>query len=267
MPKGSPLRSGAAGRTLRRRRRSVRAPASRPPLRALFVDDGGVLNDNERRKPEWRRLIGEFYGLRLGGSPAAWAAANAAVFPGVWERFLANRGAVDGVQRFNQAEDRRWLLEMCALVGVAIDPDDGDELDDLVASGHRYISRNAVCAYPDAAQAIRDVARSGIALHTASGQTSLQLDGYLRGMGLRDLFDRLYGVDLIDRFKSGPHYYAAILADSGVDPAEAAVVDDSADALDWATACGLRTILIARSGDAARRHDTIPDLAALPLIL
>jgi len=234
-------------------------------VRVLFVDDGGVLNDNERRAPEWRRLIGEFFAPRLGGTGAAWAAANAAVFPGTWERYLAHtRTATMGVREFLRSEDRRWLLEMCAAVGVQVEPGD---IDELVEAAHRYITRNADCAYPESAQAIRDVARSGISLHTASGETSLQLDGYLRAMGLRELFDRLYGTDLIDRFKNGPHYYAAILADSGVDPADAVAVDDSADALDWAAGCGLRTIQVARHGGDGGRHERIPSLAALPLIL
>lgn len=251
----------------------MRAPASRQPVRVLFVDDGGVLNDNERRGPEWRRLVGEFFAPRLGGTPEAWAAANSAVFPGTWQRYLAHvRTATAGVRPFLRAEDRRWLAEMCAAVGVRVDTDEPDELDELMEAAHRYITRRVSSAYPEAAQAIRDLARAGIALHTAAGHTALQLDGYLRGMGLRELFDRLYGVDLVDRFKTGPQYYAAILADSGVDPAEAAVIDDSAEALDWAAACGLRTIRVARvngdSGDGGDgRHETISSLAALPLIL
>lgn len=231
----------------------------------LFVDDGGVLNDNERRGGEWRRLCGEFFAPRLGGTPEAWAAANAAVFPGAWERYLAHvRGATGGVRPYFQVEDRRWLREMCAAVGVETDP---DEIDDLVDASHRYITRNVASAFPDASQAMRDVARAGIALHTASGGTAPQLDGYLRAMGLRELFDRLYGVDLVDRFKSGPHYYEAILADSRVDPAEAAVVDDSGDALDWAASCGLRTIHVTRNGGGTSRHETIASLSTLSLVL
>jgi hypothetical protein len=39
-------------------------PAS---LRVAFLDDGGVLNDNGRRGPEYRRLLGEYMPPRLGG--------------------------------------------------------------------------------------------------------------------------------------------------------------------------------------------------------
>ena len=37
--------------------------------RAIFLDDGGVLNDNARRGPQWQRLVGEFFAPRLGGEP------------------------------------------------------------------------------------------------------------------------------------------------------------------------------------------------------
>jgi hypothetical protein len=45
----------------------------------LFLDDGGVLNDNTVRGPQWRRLVGEYFAPRLGGDPAAWAEANRTV--------------------------------------------------------------------------------------------------------------------------------------------------------------------------------------------
>jgi len=49
---------------------NARAPAS--AVRVVFLDDGGVLNDNDRRAVEWRRLLGEFFAPRLGGTPEAW---------------------------------------------------------------------------------------------------------------------------------------------------------------------------------------------------
>ncbi len=32
-----------------------------PDLPVLFIDDGGLLNDNALRAPEWQRLIGEYF--------------------------------------------------------------------------------------------------------------------------------------------------------------------------------------------------------------
>jgi len=42
----------------------------------LFIDDGGVMNDNLLRAPQWRRLIAEFFIPRLGGTAEAWHDAN-----------------------------------------------------------------------------------------------------------------------------------------------------------------------------------------------
>jgi FMN phosphatase YigB (HAD superfamily) len=86
-------------------------------------------------------------------------------------------------------------------------------------------------------------------LHTASADAHDDLIEFLERIGGRDLFDRVYGSDLVNAWKFGPDYYRAVLADSGVDPAQAAVVDDSPQALTWARECGLRGFLVERRGD------------------
>ncbi len=50
----------------------------------------------------------------------------------------------------------------------------------------------------------------------------------------------------MNTWKFGPGYYRAVLADSGVDPQRAAVIDDSPKAIAWARECGLRAFLVAR---------------------
>jgi len=63
----------------------------------IFLDDGGVMNDNARRGPEWERFVGRFFAPRLGGDPAAWGAVNPPVARREWQRmsahFTANPGA------------------------------------------------------------------------------------------------------------------------------------------------------------------------------
>lgn len=39
------------------------------PQPVLSLDDGGVMNDNARRAPQWRRLVGDFLIPRPGGRP------------------------------------------------------------------------------------------------------------------------------------------------------------------------------------------------------
>ena len=52
----------------------------------IFLDDGGVINDNAVRGPQWQRLVGRFLSPRLGGEPEAWAQANKVVAERIWSR-------------------------------------------------------------------------------------------------------------------------------------------------------------------------------------
>jgi HAD superfamily hydrolase (TIGR01509 family) len=65
-------------------------------------------------------------------------------------------------------------------------------------------------------------------------------------MGTFELFDRVYGSDLVNVWKSSPAYYRAILADTGTDAANAVVIDDAQTAIEWAGECGLRGVLVRR---------------------
>jgi phosphoglycolate phosphatase-like HAD superfamily hydrolase len=209
-------------------------------IRVVFVDDGGVLNDNHARAPQWRRLLGEYFVPRVGGTPEAWAAANIGAFERSWARFvdrLAGAGESGGVDRWVREERARWLSDMCEQVGV---PTPGDAESSAIAAS-TWVSERVKSEIPGAVDAVRELAAAGMVLHTASGGLSWELDPYLRSMGIRQHFDRLYGPDLVDRYKNGPHYHAAILADSGTEPAHAAVVDDSPEVRAWATSLGVRS--------------------------
>lgn len=205
----------------------------------VFVDDGGVLNDNERRAPQWRRLLGEYLVPRLGGTPEAWAIANTGVFERAWARYmahLASAGSSGGVDPWVRADRARWLADMCAEAGVAPPRD----LEGAAVDAIGWVSERVRAEIPGAVDAVRKLAARGLVLHTASGGLSWELEPYLRGMGIRDLFSRLYGPDLVDRFKNGPHYYEAILAHSGTEALTAVAVDDGPDQRRWAAEVGLR---------------------------
>ena len=209
-------------------------------LRVVFIDDGGVLNDNEARAPQYRRLLGEYLTPRLGGTPAAWAAANVGAFERSWARYLAHverAGDARGIEAWTRDERRLWLVDMCEQVGVEVPPDPSG----YAVEAGRWVAERVRSDIPGAIEAVRWLHGRGIVLNTASGGLSWELEPYLRGMGIRDLFDHLYGPDLVDTYKNGPHFHAALLADSGVRPATAAVVDDSEKVRAWAGSLGMRT--------------------------
>ncbi len=106
----------------------------------------------------------------------------------------------------------------------------------------------------------------------ASGESSSDLEGYLRTLGVRDRFTRLYGPDLINTMKGGPDFYEQMLADVHVAPADAIIVDDSRAAVGWAAQVGARTVLVtAEQPPQPLQVDgllgTIGSLAELPGLL
>jgi FMN phosphatase YigB (HAD superfamily) len=225
----------------------MKAPAR--PVRVVFLDDGGVLNDNERRAPEWRRLLGEFFVPRLGGTPEAWAASNTIVIEEQWRAWqeIQRRGEEVGPDWW-PAQNRRGLTGMCERVGVPVPAD----IEATVRASQLHVMRNIDCAYPDAAPAMRAMHARGIVLHLASGGQAWELEEYMRRMGVWELVGRPYGADLIATSKTGRRYYDRIIEDSGVDPRSAIVVDSHAEPLEWAAVAGFRTVHLDRAGTGSR---------------
>ncbi len=241
--------------------RSARAPVS--GIRVVFLDDGGVLNDNERRAPEWRRLLGDYFAPRFGGTPEAWGEANAVVNEARWQDWqrLQARGEDVGSGWWPD-QDRRWLVGMFERVGVAVPAD----VAGTVRASQLFVMRNIDCAYPDATPAMRAMHANGIALHLASGGQAWELEAYMRRMRVWELIGRPYGVDLIGAGKTSRRYYERIAEDSGVDPRDAIVVDSHAAPLEWADAVGFGTVHLDRVATGSRftRITTLDQL--LPLL-
>jgi HAD superfamily hydrolase (TIGR01509 family) len=216
------------------------------PIEVLFVDKGGVLIDNTTLSAQWRRLIGEFLAPRLGGGPEEWGAANVPAFERQWARFqqAAAAGGPADIRGFFAKDARQWFFDMCDAIGIERPSD--DVADTIAADTVNYVKARLDVPVPRALAALRALRSRGVVLHIASADAHDDLVEFLERIGGRDLFDRVYGSDLVNTWKLGPAYYRAVLDDSGVDPARAAVVDDSPQALGWARECGLRGFLVER---------------------
>jgi HAD superfamily hydrolase (TIGR01509 family) len=212
------------------------------PELVIFLDDGGVMNDNEVRGVQWRRLVAEFFAPRLGGERGAWSEANRIVAPAVWAVWEERLRSLGDYPTFDRGYQIDWLGGMCDLVGVPRPPD--NEAVSLSHAATSWVCQRVRSSFPGVIESIRELRTRGYQLSTASGEASLDLSSYLEGMGVRDCFERLYGPDLINTFKSGPAYYARLLADAGVPPERALVVDDSPKAIAWATEVGARTVFV-----------------------
>lgn len=232
----------------------------------VFLDDGGVMNDNRSRASQWQPLVAEALAPVLGGRYEAWIKANRVVMermfdPEAWESRIQ---AATTYAEFDRAYLLDWLGDMCELVGVPMPPD--KEALDIASRVNASIPRRIRSAFPGAVDAIRELHGRGYQLHTASGESSADLAGYLTGMGVLDCFGRLYGPDLVDTLKGRPDYYPRVFSDAGVSPADAVVVDDNASVLMSAAQIGARTVLVGRAPGAEVMLQ-IDRLADLPEVI
>ena len=228
----------------------------------IFLDDGGVMNDNEVRGPQWQHLVGEYFPPILGGASEAWADANRAYMeqmfdPVQWEARLQ---AFTDYHSWDAAYQFDWINGMCVSVGVTTPP--AEAAIELAHQASAHILTRVQSAFPGAIDAILALHAAGYTLHTASGESSRELNGYLNGMGVRHCFGCLYGPDLINLHKIGPEYFTCILADCGVAPDTALILDDRRHVTDWIAAAGARPLLVDPA--APLNESSIPTLAHLP---
>ena len=234
-------------------RAGVRAPLT-PPV--LFIDDGGVLNDNALRGPEWLRLIGGFMAPRLGGTAEGWARANSVEFPRVWGDIVKRLSGFATYQEFQRTYSGEWMRAMCARVGVDPPPDDAALALHVELSRHVWERANA--AIPGAADAVLGLHRAGYTLYTASGQASWEMQVITEKMGIRRAFSGLYGPDLVDQVKNALAFYEKVFAHAGVPAASALVIDSEDECCRWAREAGAQALWI----DPKGRGDA-PTLEAL----
>ena len=232
----------------------------------IFLDYGGVMNDNAVRAVQYRRLVGEFFAPRLGGDQESWARANWAIIGDepwltVLRRFEEQPQL--GFQKFHEDYLCDWLRSMCDRVGVVF-PDRAEAVS-MATVATAYITRRVHSAFPGAVEAIRELHSSGHALHTASGSHSADLGGYMEAMGLTGMFGRLYGPNLVDMPKMGVAYYERIFADAGVEPNRALVVDDSVRSVAWARETSAQVVLVSKDAPPhGEDHGIVGSLAELP---
>ena len=166
------------------------------------------MNNNELRGRQWRRLVGEFMPSRFGGKPREWSEANRITFEEVFNEYEPRWG-MEPLSGFYEDYQFDWLRLMCERVGVGV-PGRDDALA-IAREATDYVTRRVHAAFPGAVDAIRQLHASGYALHTASAEHSDELAGYLEAMGVRELFGRLYGPDLLNLPVQGPGVLRASL--------------------------------------------------------
>lgn len=230
----------------------------------ILLDDGGVMNDNRLRGPQWQRLAGEFLAPRLGGEAQAWAEANRVHMTGIFapDNWRKRVRAAPDYASFERTYWYDWLSGMCQLVGIETPAEEA--CIELARQAEIYITCRVQSAFPGAIEAICELHTQGYTLHTASGESSLNLHGYLQAMGMREYFGRLYGSDLLNMLKETPEYYERLFADALIAPGDALIVDDNPHVLAWARDFGATAVLINAERRPIDGMRCITSLAELP---
>ena len=222
------------------------------------------MNDNERRGEQWRGFVAEYLVQRLGGGYSSWEAANTEVINRQMPMYIAGTGfpLKGGYREARRKMEISWLRDMCEIVGVDA-PGDDEDCYRVSRATTEYVIERVRADYPGATEAIQTLHENSYKLYTASGTDSHDLQVFLEGMGVRELFTQTYGPDLIDTHKGSRHYYEGILADSGVSPEHALIVDDSSRCIGWAREAGASAVLVSAEANAALGHVMV-SLAELP---
>ena len=215
----------------------------------IFFDDGGVMNDNLKRGPQWERLVGEYFSDRFGGAPEMWGEANQRYVADVlskFENWNGLYGSVDHPTYIRRFIDG-WVEAMFNNAGYELPF--REEYDEIFYSTTRYVTPQVDAAFPGVVETIRFLHGRGFTLHTASGEESVDLNGYLTGMGVRDLFTTLYGPALVSTRKNGEKFYTEIFSELKITPEQAIIIDDSPRILEILTNLGVHVIQACQSGD------------------
>jgi FMN phosphatase YigB (HAD superfamily) len=233
----------------------------------VFIDNGGVLTDNRRRAPHYRRLVGEYFAPRYGGTQAAWEEANANTFLPAWERFLAR---VANWEEDSDIAHAMWLyhadwLRILFSAASLTAPDDDDECAEIGQAAERWINPQIVTLFSGVEDTVRSLA-SRYRLFTASDGFSVPLSETIAPIA--HAFERLYGPDLVNVPKSsGRPYYEAIFAHAAVDPARALVLDDNLSNVLAALETGARAVYVTSQPSDGHQGPTIAMLARLPEVI
>ncbi|KAF9942559.1 hypothetical protein BGZ67_001172 [Mortierella alpina] len=173
---------------------------------AIFLDSGGVINDNAQRAPQWLQYLGEFLPTTvLGGTAQVWRQANFQIvkpFFSRWYEYMAqaNELATQAqVQAQAQAQERQpvvanvssiferlhlliWIKEMCKVAASQSMPEletrilpslTEDDLFQIARSAHLYAIHRVKADFPGAVETIRELALASSS--SSSGQHGFRM--------------------------------------------------------------------------------------------
>ncbi|KAF9155318.1 hypothetical protein BG015_010342 [Linnemannia schmuckeri] len=191
--------------------------------RAIFLDSGGVINDNDRRAPQWEHHLEQYMPTtKLGGPGRLWGKSNAIM----WDRLFNGENSlwkqlIDRSKDFHQFYREYhlfWIQEGVRLVNKFLKEEydeavkgsrghggDGDDKEipplvqlvlpesekeqiQIAYDAHLYCTSIVRADYPGAVEAILELKfEQGFTMYTCSGESAPELELALKTLGMSTL--------------------------------------------------------------------------------
>jgi len=217
----------------------------------LFFDDGGVLNDNAIRGPQWRAYCGEFFHSKFGGDPEMWAKANLKAITSltdpndaIWD---ISKEIINDYLTFNTKFKSEWVKRIFEAAGMPVPPKkDHERIFD--ATG-KYVWPKVHSAIPGIIESIKILYSKGFVLYTSTALHSTEIKMILGALGIKQFFNGFYGPDLINTPKHRPEFFEEILNDAGVNPRRAIFIEDRPGFIEYALKTGAHIIQACATGE------------------
>jgi len=214
---------------------------------AIFFDDGGVLNDNTIRAPQWKTFCGEFFHSRFGGDPEVWGEANQKAMTSLEIHEMDPKEIYDDYITYYTNFKSEWVKKMFEEAGRSVPPK--AEHERIFDTTIEYVWPKVHSAIPGIIESIKLLYSKGFVLYTSTALASRQIKIILKGMGIKQFFSGFYGPDLVNTRKFSPDFFKAIFNDIKLESKKAIVIEDQPRFIEIALKTGANVIQACITGE------------------
>ena len=233
---------------------------------AIFFDDGGALNDNAIRGPQWRAFCGEFFHSRFGGDPEVWGEANEKVIMSLEIHGMDPKDNYNDYLTYYTKFKSEWVIKMFEEVGRSVPPK--VEHERIFNSTIEYVWPKVHSEIPGIIESIKMLYSKGFVLYTSTGLASREIKMVLEGMGIKHFFSGFYGPDLINTPKINPNFFEAIFNDIKLESKKAIVIEDRPKCIENALKTGTNVIQAGVTGEYQPKYPFyVENMYQLPKVI
>jgi FMN phosphatase YigB (HAD superfamily) len=232
----------------------------------IFFDDGGVLNDNSIRAPQWKAFCGEFFHSKFGGDPEMWAEANQKTMMALEIYGMGPKEIINDYLIYYSRFKSEWIIKMFEEARRSVPPI--TEHERIFDTTLEYVWPKVHSAIPGIIETIKTLYSKGFVLYSSTALASREIKMVLEGMGIKHLFSGFYGPDLINTWKFSSNFFEAIFKDIKLEPKKAIVIEDKPRFIENALKTGANVIQACVTGEFQPKYQFyVENMHQLPKVI